>query len=155
MIKKFESYIEDSLNKEAIDNASVINFTAPNGDTYQHILQFVIPYHENVVIDRKKKWAGYEYLYDYKFKFSDFEKLFGSLGGGLVKRTITTAAIVYNGILYRNDQYDLIEYKSKSKKENKPLYVLKYVTIKNGVKAYSEEGLEKLKEMYPDLVYKK
>jgi len=44
---------------------------------------------------------------------------------------------------------------TKSKKENKPLYVLKFVSSKNGVKRYSEEGLEKVKEMYPDLVYKK
>lgn len=154
MIKKFENYIEDSLNKEAIENASVINFTAPNGDTYQHILQFVLPYHENEVIDKKKKWAGYEYLYDYKFKFTEFENKFGGLGTGLVKRTITTSAIVYDGKLYRNDEYDLGTFWRKSKKENKPLYVLKFVTIKNGRKAYSEEGLQKMKEMYPELVYK-
>ena len=62
---------------------------------------------------------------------------------------------ITNFTLYRNGQYDLGTYWSKSKKENKPLYVLKYVTIKNGEKRYSEEGLIKMKEMYPDLVYKK
>ena len=155
MIKTFESYINDSLNKEIIDSASVINFTAPNGDTYQHILQFVLPYHENELISTREYRSGVYDMKDHKFKFTKFENDFGSLGGGLVKRSIVTAAIVYDGKLYRNSQYDLSTYWSKSKREDKPLYVLKFVTIKNGKKAYSQEGLDKMKEMYPDLVYKK
>lgn len=154
MIKKFENYISDSLNKKIIDESSVINFTTPNGDTYQHILQFVLPYHENELIDSIKYNKGAYDMIDHKFKFSEFENKFGGLGTGLVKRTITTAAIVYDGKLYRNDQFNLGEYWKKSKEENKHLYLLKFVTIKNGKKAYLQEGLDKLKEMYPDLVYK-
>jgi hypothetical protein len=115
----------------------------------------ILPYHENELVGTKKYQKEVYDMVDHTFKFSQFEKDFGGLGTGLVKRTITTAAIVYDGKLYRNDQYDLGTYWSRSKKENKPLYVLKFVTIKNGEKRYSEEGLQKLKEMYPDLVYKK
>jgi hypothetical protein len=155
MIKKFENYIEDNLNKEIIDSASVINFTAPNGDTYQHILQFVLPYHENELIDKRDYREGVYDMTDYKFKFTEFENKFGGLGKGLVRRSIVSSGIIYDGKLYRNDQYDLGNFWRKSKKENKPLYVLKFVTIKNGTKAYSEEGLEKIREMYPELIYKK
>ena len=38
MIKKFENYIEDDLNKLTIDSVSVIDFTTPDGDVYQHTL---------------------------------------------------------------------------------------------------------------------
>lgn len=155
MIKKFESYVNDSLDKEVIDSASVINFTAPNDDTYQHILQFVLPYHENELISKRDYQVGVYDMTDHVFKFTEFENKFGGLGTGLVKRTIVSSGIVYDGKLYRNNQYDLGTYWRKSKKENKPLYVLKYVTIKNGIKSYSEEGLEKVKKMYPELVYKK
>jgi hypothetical protein len=154
MIKKFENYIEDSLNKEAIDNASVINFTAPNGDTYQHILQFVLPYHENELISKREYRSGVYDMTDHVFKFTKFEKEMGGLGGGLVRRSIVTGAIVYDGNLFRGNQYRLSDYWIRSKKENKPLYILQFVTIKNGRKAYSEEGLQKMKEMYPELVYK-
>jgi hypothetical protein len=154
MIKKFENFSDDSLNKEVIDSASVIDFTAPNGDTYQHILQFVLPYHENDLIDTKKYYKGVYDMIEQKFKFTKFENDFGSLGKGLVKRTIVTSAIVYDGKLYRNSEYDLGTFWSKSKRENKPLYILKFVSIKNGNKAYSQEGLDKIKEMYPDLLYK-
>lgn len=153
MIKKFENFSDDS-NKEVIDSTSVIDFTAPNGDTYKHILQFVLPYHENDLIDTKKYYKGVYDMIEHKFKFTKFENDFGSLGKGLVERTIVTSAIVYDGKLYRNSEYDLGTFWSKSKRENKPLYVLKFVTIKNGNKAYSQEGLDKMKEMYPDLVYK-
>lgn len=92
---------------------------------------------------------------DYKFKFDEFEKDYGSIrNGGLVKRTIFTSGIVYDGVLYRNDQYNLLEYRHKSKRENKPLYVLKFVTIKNGQRAYSERGLGLMKEKYPEFIYK-
>lgn len=155
MIKKFENFTDDDLNKEVIDSSSIINFTAPNGDTYQHILQFVLPYHENELISTKEYTSGAYDMKDHKFKFSKFENDFGSLGRGLVKRSIVTSAIVYDGKLYRNDQYDLGTYWSKSKKENKPLYVLKFVTIKNGNKAYSQEGLDKMKEIYSELAYNK
>lgn len=154
MIKKFENFSDDSLNREVIDSASVINFTNPSGDIYQHILQFVLPYHENDLIDTKKYYQGVYDMIESKFKFTKFENDFGSLGKGLVKRTIVTSAIVYDGKLYRNSEYDLGTFWAKSKRENKPLYVLKFVTIKNGNKAYSQEGLDKMKEMYPDLVYK-
>jgi len=154
MIKRFENYTDD-IDKNVIDSSSVINFTTPTADTYQHILEFVLPYHENELIDTKKYYKGVYDMVDQTFKFSKFENDFGGLGKGLVKRSVMTSAIVYDGKLYRNDQFDLLTYWSKSKKENKPLYVLKFVTIKNGEKRYSEEGLQKVKEMYPDLVYKK
>ena len=157
MIKKFENYTSDSIDKETIDSASVINFTAPNGDTYQHILQFVLPYHENEVIGRTKEYIPKGTAWDVSrpiFKFDKFEKDFGSLGTGLVRRSVVTSAIVYDGKLYRNDQYELITYRNKSKRENKPLYMLKYVTIRNDRKEYSQEGLDKMKEMYPEFVYK-
>lgn len=41
----------------------------------------------------------------------------------------------------------------KSNKENKKLYVLRYVTIKNGIKHYDENNLIKLKQKYPELSY--
>lgn len=155
MIKKFESYVNDSLNKEIIDSASVINYTAPNGDTYQHILQFVLPYHENELISVKKYRDQRWDMQDHKFKFTKFESDCGGLGGGLLNRSITTSAAVYDGKFYRGNEYRLLDLWSKSKREDKPLYVLNFVTTKNGKKAYSQEGLDKMKEMYPDLVYKK
>jgi hypothetical protein len=51
MIKKFENYIQDDLNKLAIDSVSVIESTTPDGDVYKHTLEFVLPYHENELID--------------------------------------------------------------------------------------------------------
>jgi hypothetical protein len=160
MIKKFENYIEDDLNKIAIDSASVIDFTAPNGDIYHHTLEFVLPYHENELIDRKVTYKGAWDMIEHKFKFTEFENKFGGLGKGLVQRGITTSGLVYDGVFYRNGNlgggpFDHGSYWAKSKKENKPLYVLKFVSSKNGIKRYSEEGLEKVKEMYPELIYKK
>jgi len=57
MIKKFENYINNDLNKVVIDSASVtvIESTTPDGDVYQHTLEFVLPYHENELIDDKIK----------------------------------------------------------------------------------------------------
>ena len=153
MIKKFENYVSDSLYKEVIDSAAVIIFEA--GDIYKHTLEFVLPYHENEVIDTKKYYKGAWDMTNYKFKFTKFESDFGSLGKGLVKREIVTSGIVYDGKLYRNNEYDLGTFWSKSKRENKPLYVLKFVSSKNEVKRYSEKGLDKLKELYPELIYKK
>ena len=160
MIKKFENYIEDDLNKIAIDSASVIESTTPDGDVYKHTLEFVLPYHENEVIDTKKYNKGMWDMVDYTFKFTEFENKFGSSNKGLVKREIVTSGLVYDGVFYRGGNlgggpFDHGSYWAKSKKENKPLYVLKFVSSKNGVKRYSEEGLEKVKEMYPELVYKK
>ena len=156
MIKKFENYIEDDLNKVAIDSASVIESTTPDGDVYKHTLEFVLPYHENEVIDKKVTYKGMWDMKEYRFKFTEFENKFG----GLVKREIVTSGLVYDGVFYRGGNlgggpFDHGSYWAKSKKENKPLYVLKFVSSKNGVKRYSEEGLEKVKEMYPELVYKK
>jgi hypothetical protein len=156
MIKKFENYIEDDLNKLAIDSASVIESTTPDGDVYKHTLEFVLPYHENEVIDKKVTYKGMWDMKEYRFKFTEFENKFG----GLVKREIVTGGLVYDGVFYRGGNlgggpFDHGSYWAKSKKENKPLYVLKFVSSKNGVKRYSEEGLEKVKEMYPELVYKK
>jgi hypothetical protein len=76
------------------------------------------------------------------------------------KRGIVTSGLVYDGVFYKGGDvgggpYDEGSYWAKSKKENKPLYVLKFVSSKNGVNRYSEEGLEKVKEMYPELVYYK
>jgi len=153
MIKKFESYVSDSLNKDAIDSASVIESTTPDGDVYRHTLEFVLPYHENEVIDTKKYYKGAWDMTDYTFKFTEFENKFGGLGKGLVKREIVTSGLVYDGIFHKGG--DLNKYWSKSKKENKPLYILKFVSSKNDVKRYSEQGLETMKELYPDLIYKK
>jgi hypothetical protein len=163
MIKKFENYINNDLNKVAIDSASVIESTTPDGDVYKHTLEFVLPYHENKVIDTKKYYKGAYDFIDYTLKFTKFENDIGGLGRGLVQREIITSGFVYEGIFYRNDRnarlgggpFDQGSYWAKSKKENKPLYVLKFVSSKNGVKRYSEEGLETVKQMYPDLVYKK
>ena len=160
MIKKFENYIEDDLNKVAINSVSVIESTTPDGDVYKHTLEFVLPYHENEVIDIKKYNKGMWDMVDYTFKFTEFENKFGSSNKGLVKRGIVTGGLVYDGVFYRGGNlgggpFDHGSYWAKSKKENKPLYVLKFVSSKNGVKRYSEEGLEKVKEMYPELVYKK
>jgi hypothetical protein len=156
MIKKFENYIEDDLNKVAIDSASVIESTTPDGDVYKHTLEFVLPYHENEVIDKKVTYKGMWDMKEYRFKFTEFENKFG----GLVKREIVTSGLVYDGVFYRGGNlgggpFDHGSYWAKSKKENKPLYVLKFVSSKNGIKRYSEEGLEKVKEMYPELIYKK
>jgi hypothetical protein len=153
MIKKFENYVSDSLNKEIIDSISVIETTTPNGDVYKHTLEFVLPYHENEVIDTKKYYKGAWDMVDYKFKFTEFENKFGGLGRGLVRRELVTSGLVYDGVFYRGG--DLNEYWSKSKREKKPLYVLKFVSSKNGIKRYSEQGLETMKELYPDLMYKK
>lgn len=38
---------------------------------------------------------------------------------------------------------------------NKEIIDSKFVSSKNGIKRYSEEGLETMKELFPDLVYKK
>ena len=153
MIKKFENYVSDSLNKEVIDSVSVIESTTPDGDVYKHVLEFILPYHENEVISKKKYYKGSWDMVDYKFKFTEFENKFGSLGTGLLKRGLVTGGLVYDGVFYRGaDAYD---YWSKSKREKKPLYVLKFVSSKNGVKKYSEEGLETLKELFPELIYKK
>lgn len=160
MIKKFENY----KDRETIDNNSIIEFKYPNGDEYIHTLQFVLPYHENILIKKGVmktfKGSAYEVKTGEKFKFDKFESDFGGFGAvayhrGLVKRSISGSAIVYDGKLYRNDEYELYTYWNKSKREEKPLYVLKYVTTKNGIKRYSEEGLKKVKDMYPELVYKK
>ena len=153
MIKKFENYVSDSLNKEIIDSISVIETTTPNGDVYQHTLEFVLPYHENDLIVTKKYYKGAWDMVDYKFKFTEFENKFGGLGRGLVRRELVTSGLVYDGVFYRGG--DLNVYWSKSKREKKPLYVLKFVSSKNGIKRYSEEGLETIKELYPDLMYKK
>jgi hypothetical protein len=153
MIKKFENYVSDSLNNEIIDSISVIETTTPDGDVYKHTLQFVLPYHENEVINTKKYYKGAWDMVDYKFKFTEFENKFGGLGRGLVRRELVTSGLVYDGVFYRGG--DLNEYWSKSKREKKPLYVLKFVSSKNGIKRYSEEGLETMKELYPDLMYKK
>ena len=90
-------------------------------------------------------------MIDYKFTFSKFEKDFGSLGTGILKRTSTIGFAVYDGKLLKD--YCELQLRVKSIKEKKPSYILKYVTIKNGVKMYSEYGLEKLMEMYPDIKY--
>lgn len=153
MIKKFENYVSDSLNKEVIDSVSVIESTAPNGDVYKHVLEFVLPYHENEVINKKKYLNGSWDMVDYKFKFTEFENKFGGLGTGLLKRGLVTGGLVYDGVFYKGG--DLNTYWSKSKNEKKPLYILKFVSSKNEVKKYSEEGLETLKELFPELVYKK
>jgi len=160
MIKKFENYFSDSLNKEIIDSVSVIESTTPDGDVYKHTLEFVLPYHENVVIDTKKYYKGAYDFVDYTLKFTKFENDFGGLGKGLVLREVVTSGFVYEGVFYRNARlgggpFDKGSYWAKSKKENKPIYALKFVSSKNGVKRYSEEGLKKVKELYPDLVYKK
>jgi hypothetical protein len=160
MIKKFENYIQDDLNKLAIDSVSVIETTTPDGDVYKHTLEFVLPYHENDLIDRKVYYKGMWDMVEHKFKFTEFENAFGSLGKGLVKREIVTSGLVYDGVFYKGGNvgggpFDEGSYWAKSKKENKPLYVLKFVSSKNGIKRYSEEGLEKVKEMYTELVYYK
>lgn len=155
MIKKFENYNNDSLNKDIIDSASVINSTSPEGDVYQHKLEFVLPYHENELINTRKYYKDSYDMIDHSFKFTKFENDFGSLGGGLLRREIVTSGIVYDGKLYRNNEYRLSDFWKRSRRENKPLYVLKFVSSKNGVNRYSEEGLEKLKRLYPDLCYKK
>lgn len=140
MIKKFENYISDSLNKDIIDSASIINSTSPEGDVYQHTLEFVLPYHENELINTRKYYKDSFDMIDHKFKFTKFENDFGSLGGGLLRREIVTSGIVYDGKLYRNNEYRLSDFWNRSKRENKPLYVLKFVSSKNGVNRYSEEG---------------
>lgn len=40
----------------------------------------------------------------------------------------------------------------KSLRENIPFYVLKYVTIKNGEKRYSEDGLNQVKKEFPEII---
>jgi len=123
MIKKFENYIEDDLNKVAIDSASIIESTTPNGDFYQHTLEFVLPWHENELIDRKVTYKSSWEIIEHKFKFTKFENNFGSLGKGLVKREIVTSGLVYDGVFYRGGNlgggpFDHGSYWAKSKKEN-------------------------------------
>lgn len=154
MIKTFENYKDDILNKEAIDSASYIESSWPNGDKYQHYLQFVLPYHENEVTFGKSytlKGSAYE-IRKSKSTFGKFESEI-RFGGGKLMRSVSKPGIAYDGKVMH--EYDFGNLLVLSKKENKPLYSLIYVTIKNGIKRYSEKGLEELKAEYPEFLYNK
>lgn len=151
MIKKFESYSEDMNNKEAIDSVAYVENKLPNGDVYQHELVFVIPYHENTILSTKdytSRGSAYD-IKKHEFKFDEFEK---SLN--LLKRDIKHSRFVYDEkVSEPNDDFGT--YCGKSKREGKPIYLLRYVTTKNGQKRYSENALELLRKKYPELRYDK
>ena len=157
IIESFKNYSEDLENKRVIDENAYIDNTYSNGERYQHILEFVIPYHENktISIDKQKSVKGSAYeITKSKLKFDDFEKKFGGLGTGLVRRTSVRSTYVFQGQVKVNSD-DFNEDWSKSLRENIPFYVLKYVTIKNGEKRYSEDGLNQVKKEFPEIIYRK
>ena len=138
-------------NKEAIDSVAYVENKLPNGDLYQHELVFVIPYHENDVLS-SKSYTSSGSAYDIKkrkYKFDEFEKDLN-----LLKREIKHSRFIYDGRLSEpNDDFGT--YWGKSIREKKPIYLLRYVTIKNGQKRYSENALELLRKKYPELRYDK
>lgn len=154
MIESFQRYTNDLENKKIIDDNAYLDNTYPNGDRYQHILQFVIPYHQNKVINTSVSYSkGTSYEIEKKeLKFDSFDKNFGGLGSGLVRRTSLRSSQVFEGKIYVNSD-NFNENWFRSLRENIPFYVLKYVTIKNGEKMYDEKGLEEVKKMFPELIY--
>lgn len=161
MIQNFKNYTEDLETKKIIDDNAYIDITYESGDRYQYILKFVVPYHENKVISNKERIIkGSAYLVnDIKRKFDKFEAKVGGLGKGLLQRTSVWGAYVFKGKLYMGNDRDFNRDWIKSIRENIPFYVLKYVTIKNGEKRYSESGLDELMEYaskeFPELIYNK
>lgn len=157
IIESFKNYSEDLENKKVIDANAYIDNTYSNGERYQHTLEFVIPYHENktISIDKPKYTKGSAYeITKRKLKFDDFEKRFGGLGTGLVRRSSVRSSYVFQGQIKVNSD-DFNDDWFKALKKNIPFYVLKYVTIKNGEKRYSETGLNQVKQEFPELIYKK
>lgn len=165
MIQKFKNYTEDLDNKRVIDDNAYLDntYARPNNvsERYQHILKFVIPYHENKIISTEEKTErGSAYVIKKnKLKFDKFEGKVGSLGRGLLRRSSIRSAYVFEGKIYTNDEGDFNRDWFRSMRENIPFYVLKYVTIKNGEKRYSESGLDELMEYaskeFPELIYSK
>lgn len=147
----------NEIDKAAIDSASKIEYISPDGDVYIHTLEFILPYHLNFHVKRTSyaiNGCSYDFYHN-EFTFDKLEADIGNLGNGILKREVITSGIIYDGILYRNDEYDLLEFIQKAKTENKELYVLKYVSEKNGIKRYSKNGLLKLKEKYKEFKYDK
>lgn len=70
-----------------------------------------------------------------------------------MKRDLKYSRFVYNGKASNIDD-DFGTYWGRSKRENKPIYLLRYVSTKNNQKRYSEEGLDLLRKKYPELSYK-
>jgi hypothetical protein len=93
MIKKFENYINNDLNKVAIDSASVIESTTPDGDVYQHTLEFVLPYHENELIDRKVTYKGMCDMIEHKYKLTELNSNEFRFNKTMTKRMISNKII--------------------------------------------------------------
>jgi hypothetical protein len=127
-----------------------------NNSVYERTLQFIIPYHLNKVIKQGKEKTIKGTAYTTKndvLMFDELDSKIGGLGTGLLQRTSVMSAYVYKG-QFKINSNDFNDDWIESLKTGTPFYRLIYTTIKDGVKMYSEKGLNKLKEEFPEYVFK-
>ena len=142
-------------DKAIINQNSYIKKEYDNS-VYERTLQFVIPYHLNKIIEFGKEKSIKGSAFTTKkdiLLFDELDSKIGGLGTGLLKRTSLVSVYVYKGQIKINSN-DFNDDWFESLRTNTPFYRLIYTTVKNGIKMYSETGLNKLKEEYPEYVYK-
>lgn len=154
-ILKFEDFNKDTLNSSVIKENSYIKREYEGGLVYEHTLQFVLPYHLNKIVKQGKEKRIRSSAFTVKndvLLFDDFSSKAGGLGSGYLRRSSVMSAYVYKGKININSDKFTDDW-FESLRENIPFYRLIYTTIKNGNKMYSEKGLEKLKEEFPEYVF--